>query len=172
MDTDWGITGTFPGDMTQLQSELESIAQNLHSKFPNLTLAFYSSGFYSGYDNGNPHPGSPEPYSYESAFAVRGMIEDQLNGLPAMNYNPANGPVMAPWVAWANYDWANGLYARSDRLTWSCQDFTATDLHNSDPEGREKTTNMLLNFFRSDDATVPWFLAPQADATFVASAKP
>jgi Putative Ig domain/Abnormal spindle-like microcephaly-assoc'd, ASPM-SPD-2-Hydin len=160
MDTDPGITGSFPGDMTQLQSELESIAQNLHSKFPNLTLAFYSAGFYAGYDvDQNPHDGTPEPYSYESAFAARGAIQDQLNGDPAMNYNPANGPVMAPWVAWADYDWGNGLLARKDGLVWTCQDFGSMGTHNSDPEGRQKNANPLLNFFRSDDATVPWFLA-------------
>jgi hypothetical protein len=162
MDTDPGITGTFPGDVTQLQSEFESTAQNLHSKFPNLTLAFFSSGFYAGYDvDPNPKDGSPEPYSYESAFAVRGMIQDQLNNVPAMNYNPANGPVMAPWVAWADYDWGDGLLARKDGLVWTCQDFGSAGSHNSTPEGRQKNTNPLLNFFRSDDATVPWFLGTQ-----------
>ena len=61
-----------------------------------------------------------EPYAYESAFAVRGMIQDQINGVAAMNYNPANGPVVAPWVAWGPYIWANGLLARRDGLTWPC----------------------------------------------------
>jgi hypothetical protein len=159
-DTDSSITGTFPGDMVQLQSELESIAQNLHTNFPNLTLAFFSSRFYGAYANGLPFASSPEPYAYESGFAVRNMIQDQLNGVPAMNYNPANGPVMAPWVAWAAYDWANGMVARSDGLAWSCQDFKDNGIHNSNPVGREKDTNLLLNFFRTNDATTPWFLSP------------
>ena len=158
MDIDWGMTGTFPDDMTALQSEYETIAQNLHNKFPNLTMAFFGSRFYGGYVNGTPHPGSPEPYTYESAYAVRGMIEDQINGVAAMNYNLANGPVMAPWVAWADYDWANGLLPRKDRLTWTCQDFGATGIHNSNPQGREKDANLLLNFFRTTDFTTPWFL--------------
>jgi hypothetical protein len=158
--TDSGITGTFPGDMTTLQSEFEGIAQNLHSKFPNLTLAFFTPRFYGGYANGLPHASSPEPYAYESGYAVRGMIQDQLNGLPQMNYNPANGPVMAPWVAWADYDWANGMLPRKDGFAWSCQDFQSNGIHNSNPQGREKDTNPLLNFLRSDDATAPWFLNP------------
>jgi hypothetical protein len=160
MDTDSNITGTFPADMVQLQAEFESIANNLHTQFPNLTLAFFSSRYYAGYSNGQ-ESGSVEPYAYESGYAVRGMIQDQLNGLPQMNYNPANGPVMAPWVAWADYDWGNGMLARKDGLVWTCQDFGATGLHNSKPQGGEKDANMMLNFFRSDDATVPWFLAPQ-----------
>jgi hypothetical protein len=159
LTTDGHLTGTFPDDMTNLQSEYESIAQNLHSFFPNLTIAFYSSRFYGAYGNGQPNDASPEPYAYESGFAVRGMITDQLNGVPSMNYNPANGPVMAPWVAWADYDWANGLRARSDGLAWSCQDFDVGGEHTS-TQGSEKDANLMLNFFRSDDATVPWFLAP------------
>jgi len=157
--TDDSIRGVFPADMVQLQSEYESIAQNLHTLFPKLTLAFYTSRFYAGY--GNPGISSPEPYAYESGFALRGMIDDQLNGVPSMNYNRANGPVKAPWVAWGPYDWANGMLARSDGLAWSCQDFAPNDgEHNSQPQGSEKDANLLLNFFRSDDATAPWFLTP------------
>lgn len=159
-DTDSQLTGTFPSDMVPIQAELEEIAQNLHTFFPNLTIAFYNSRFYGGYSNGLSSPSSPEPYAYESGFAVQGVIADQLNGVPSMNYNPANGPVMAPWVAWTDYDWANGLVARQDGFGWSCQDFQPNGIHNSNPPGREKDTNLLLNFFRSDDATVPWFLNP------------
>jgi hypothetical protein len=152
-------TGTFPADMTKLQGEYESIAENLHTKFPNLKMAFFSSRDYSGYSNGRVQPDDPEPYAYETAFAVRGMIEDQLNGNANLNYNPANGPVMAPWLSWADYDWANGLIPRSDGLVWTCQDFLNDGTHNSLPSGREKDANMLLNFLKTDDATAPWFLA-------------
>ena len=155
-------TGTFPNDMTKLQSEYESIANNLHNKFPNLTMAFFSSRDYSGYSNGRVQPDDPEPYAYETAFAVRGMIEDQLNGNANLNYNPNNGPVTAPWLSWADYDWANGMIPRSDGLVWTCQDYLPDGTHNSLPTGREKDANMLMNFFKTDDATVPWFLAPTA----------
>ena len=153
-------TGTFPNDMAKLESEYESIANNLHNKFPNLTMAFFSSRDYSGYSNGRVQPDDPEPYAYETAFAVRGMIEDQLNGNANLNYNPNNGPVMAPWLSWADYDWANGMIPRSDGLVWTCQDFLNDGTHNSLPTGREKDANMLMNFFKTDDVTMPWFLAP------------
>lgn len=67
---------------------------------------------------------------------------------------------MAPWLAWADYDRANGMTPRSDGLVWGCQDFLYDGTHHSDPEGREKAANLLLNFFRTDDAAAPWFLAP------------
>jgi hypothetical protein len=157
--------GSFPADMTTLQTHLESTAQNLHTLFPNLKMAFFNSREYAGYSNGLPGSGSndPEPYAYESAFAVRGMIQDQINGVAAMNYNPANGPVVAPWVAWGPYTWANGMLPRSDGHVWACQNFEKDGTHTSQPGGgTEKVSNMLMNFMKNDDATAPWFLAPAA----------
>jgi hypothetical protein len=152
--------GTFPSDMVTLQAEYESTAQVLHTLFPNLKLAFYSGREYAAYENGLQHPGDKEPYAYESNFAVRGMIQDQLNGVAAMNYNPANGPVMAPWVAWGPYLWTDGLLARSDGQFWPCHDFKSDGQHPSTAAGgTERNANMLLNFMKTDDATSPWFLA-------------
>jgi hypothetical protein len=151
--------GTFPSDMVKLQAEYESTAQVLHTLFPNLKLAFYSGREYAAYENGLQHPGDKEPYSYESNFAVRGMIQDQLNGVAAMNYNPANGPVMAPWVAWGPYLWTDGLLARGDGQFWPCHDFKSDGQHPStNAGGTERNSNMLLNFMKTDDATSPWFL--------------
>jgi Putative Ig domain/Abnormal spindle-like microcephaly-assoc'd, ASPM-SPD-2-Hydin len=150
-------SGSFPADMTSLQSHLESTAQNLHKLFPNLKLAFFNSREYGGYSNGLPGSGTndPEPYAYESAYAVRGMIQDQINGVSSMSY--AN----APWVAWGPYTWANGLIARGDGLVWTCQNFEADGTHTSQPGGgTEKVANQMMNFFKTTDVTMPWFLAP------------
>jgi len=152
-------TGTFPGDMSKLESEYISIVQNLHNKFPNLKMAFFSTREYAGYANGLKQPDDPETFAYETGFAVQYLMQQQLNGNPALNYNPANGPVMAPWLSWATYDWANGLIPRSDGLSWSCQDFLYDGIHNSLPSGREKNAALLLNYFKTADVTSPWFLA-------------
>jgi hypothetical protein len=152
--------GSFPGDMAVLQSEYETAAQLLHTEFPNLKLVFFSSREYGAYENGLPHGGDKEPFAYESAFAVRGMIQDQLNGLPAMNYDAANGPVVAPWVAWGPYIWADGLIQRGDGLVWPCYYFEPDGQHpSSKTGGSEQDANMLLNFMKTNDATAPWFLA-------------
>ncbi|HSS98549.1 MAG TPA: hypothetical protein VLK33_16045, partial [Terriglobales bacterium] len=152
-------TGTFPQNMVQTQGNLESIAHNLLVKFPNMKLAYFGSRFYAGYSNGTVSPANPEPYAYQNGFAAKWTIQDQLNGAPSMNNNPANGPVMVPWVDWGNYDWANGLLARSDGLVWTCQDMESDGTHPENPIGREKDANLLLNFFKTDDTTTPWFLA-------------
>lgn len=149
-------SGSFPEDMTSLQSHLESTAQNLHTLFPNLKLAFFNSREYGGYSNGLPGSGTndPEPYAYESAYAVRGMIQDQINGVSSMSY--AN----APWVAWGPYTWANGMIARNDGLVWTCQNFEADGTHTSQPGGgTERVANQMMNFFKTTDVTMPWFLA-------------
>lgn len=154
--------GTFPTDMVTLQAHLESIAQNLHTLFPSIKMVFFNSREYGAYSNGLAGSGQndPEPYAYESAFAVRGMIQDQLNGVPAMNYIAANGPVMAPWVAWGPYTWANGLLGRSDGIVWPCANFEADGVHASQSGGgTEKVSNMLMNFLKTSDTSSPWFLA-------------
>jgi hypothetical protein len=151
-------SGTFSASTTQLQGELETIAQILLQKFPNLLLTYISSRYYAGYSNGI-RATDPEPYSYEQAFAVKNVIQDQLDGLPSLNYNPALGPVEAPWLSWGPYTWANGLLPRSDGLVWTCQDLRSDGIHPVLP-GSEKESNLLMNFFRTDVTTVPWFLAP------------
>jgi hypothetical protein len=162
MDVIANPTGSFPSDMSALQTDLERIAQNLHTYFPNLQLAYFTSRYYGGYSYGVRNPADVEPYAYQAAFAVKWAIQDQLNGLPSLNYNPALGPVRAPWMSWAHYDWANGLLPRSDGLVWTCQDIQSDGTHPSNPAGRQKDSNLMMNFFKTDDTTPPWFLAPGA----------
>src|ERR1022692_1698816 len=157
-DVNGGPSGTFPTDMTTLQANFESIARNLLVKFPNIKLAYFSSINYTGYSNGLKNL-SNEPYSYESGFAVKNAIQDQVNGNANLNFDPTKGPVKAPWIDWGPYYWANGLLARSDGLVWSCQDLVADCTHPSNPVGRVKVSTQLLNFLKSDDTASIWFLA-------------
>jgi hypothetical protein len=66
---------------------------------------------------------------------------------------------MAPWMSWGSYDWANGLVGRSDGLIWACTDYK-DGVHPSQPQGREKDANLLLNFMKTDDTARLWFLDP------------
>ena len=157
-DIDPTPSGTFPADMSKLKSEYESIAQNLHSKFPNVKMVYFGGSVYTGYSNGLNNTDS-EPYAYESGFPVKWAIEDQINGAANLNWDPNLGPVMAPWMSWGAYPWANGLLARSDGTVWACPDIKYDGFHPSMPYGREKETNLMLNFFKSDVTTAPWFLA-------------
>jgi len=149
-------SGTYPNDMQNQENDLIAILQDLHTYFPNLQLAYVSSLHYGGYQPSNSYP---EPYTYEFGLAVQNVIADQINGNPALNNNPANGPVMAPLLLWGPYTWSNGLLGRSDGLTWDCQDVTSDGLHPSSL-GRNKEAGLLTTFFKTDPTATPWFLQP------------
>jgi len=157
-DLNGGPAGTFPSDMTKLQGNFESIAQNLLTKFPNIKLAYFSSANYTGYSNGIKNL-SNEPWSYEAGFAVKNAIQDQINGNANLNFDPSKGPVLAPWIDWGPYYWANGMFPRSDGLVWTCQDLQSDGTHPSTVVGRIKVSTQLLNFLKSDDTASVWFLA-------------
>jgi len=161
LDVNGGPSGTFPSDITGLTTDLEDIAQNLLVKFPNIKISYYSSINYTGYSDGVKTL-NPEPYAYENGFAVKNTILDQIDGDPNMNFNPANGKVKAPWIAWGPYYWANGMIPRSDGLVWTCQDSNTDGTHPSNPGGRIKISTQLLNFLKTDDTASIWFLAPGA----------
>jgi hypothetical protein len=146
----------FPADQEDQETDLISILQNLHTYFPNLKLAYLSSPYYGGY--AAQGRGYVEPNPYESGFAFSTVILDQINGDPDLNYNPDNGPIMAPWISWGPYLWANGLNPRSDGLVWSCQDLNPDGTHPSTPLGRDKTAGLVVTFFKTEDTTTLWYL--------------
>jgi len=148
--------GDFPGKALELQSDLETILHNLLFHYPNLRIVFLSSRTRSYlYDRGL----SPEPAAFETGFAVKWLIEAQLNGDPDLNYDPARGPVTAPFLSWGPYLWIDGLNPRSDGMTWTPEDL-AEDCTHPSSSGIGKVEQMLMSFFTTDTLTTPWFLSP------------
>jgi hypothetical protein len=156
-----GPGNTFPKDIGDQENDLANLARNLHTYFPSLKLAYLSSAYYGGYSAS----AYPEPQPYEGGYAFASVIEEQINGNPSLNYDPAKGPVMAPWLSWGPYIWANGLNPRSDGLTWSCQDLASDGTHPSSPQGRDKTAGLIVTNFKSDDTIAPWYFNPVSDPT-------
>lgn len=162
-DTDSIKSGSFPSDMTTMQAEYETMMQDFLSNFPNLKLVYWSSRVYGGFSNGLVDPDDPEPYAFEAGYAVKNAIADQINGAANLNYNPAKGPVLAPWMGWGPYYWSNGMTPNSQGLVWDCQDFSSDGTHPSAPFGQLKVANALLNFLRTDPTATPWYLNHTAD---------
>src|SRR5262249_3844194 len=123
--------------------------------FPNIKFAYMSSRTHAF--TSDPTTLNPEPFAYESGFAVRGAIADQLNGVGNLNFDPTKGPVVAPLLSWGPYLWANGSSPRSDGFTWTLQD-VGSDLTHPSASGIAKVGNMLLAFFKTDPTATPWFL--------------
>jgi hypothetical protein len=150
---DAGPTQGFPAYAKKLHGELTKIVQLLPERFPNLKLAYLSSRTYGGFAT---TPLNPEPYAYESGFSVRWLIEEQIKGEPALNFDAKRGAVRAPWLSWGPYLWANGAAKRSDGFFYEVGDFAKDGTHHS-PAGQDKLGRLLLDFFRSDTTTRPWF---------------
>jgi hypothetical protein len=148
-------TQGFPKYAQTLQEELGNVVRVLPQRFPNVKLVYLSSRTYGGYAKS---PLNPEPYAYESAFSVKWLIEQQLKGDASLNYDSAKGAVKAPWLSWGPYLWANGSTKRADGFTWEEGDATANDGTHESASGQEKVGKLLLEFFKNDATTRPWFV--------------
>ncbi len=147
----------FPRHAQILDSQFVLIARILKQFYPNIKLAYWSSRTYGGYATTTLNP---EPYAYESGFAVKWTITRQIDGDSALSYTEPQP--RAPWLAWGPYLWADGLVPRSDSLIWLCDDFVPSDRTHPSASGRLKVAQMLLRFFKSDSTTRGWFLRPGA----------
>lgn len=160
--------GDFPEKAELLQANLTTIVQELKVRFPNLKMAYLSSRTRSYlYERGL----SPEPAAFETGFAVKWLIEQQINGDPALNFDPAKGEVLAPYLSWGPYLWIDGENARGDGRVWLSTDL-AEDCTHPSRSGNEKVADMLLEFFLTDSTTgwfrtanVPVLAAPSATLT-------
>jgi hypothetical protein len=140
----------------QLRDDLAKVVRVIHSKYPNVRLCYVTSRIYAGYASSTLNP---EPYAYESGFAVKWLIDEQITGVDSLNFDPEQGAVAAPWLSWGPYLWADGLTSRSDGLTWACNAFVENDGTHPSTIGRSIVADSLLSFFRRDETTKPWYLA-------------
>ncbi|OHE89403.1 MAG: hypothetical protein A3G75_08575 [Verrucomicrobia bacterium RIFCSPLOWO2_12_FULL_64_8] len=156
-------TEPFPAHTRKLEADIKTILHLLKEKFPNVRIAYLSSRIYAGYAS---TPLNPEPYAYESAFAVRELILNQIEGGADLNYDPAKGEVRSPLLLWGPYLWADGVTPRkSDGLMWKREDLREDGTHPSATSGRDKVAKLLLAFFKSDPTAKRWFERPPAAGT-------
>lgn len=147
-------------DAYVLLERLGNVVRALKSRYPNLQQVFVTSRIYAGYATSDLNP---EPYAYESAFALKWLIQAQIDQQRLNIVDPHAGNVSyssaaAPWIAWGPYPWADGLRARSDGLTWDRSEFSSDGTHPAQA-GESKVALMLLNFFKTSNYTRCWFLA-------------
>ena len=157
-EADAGPTSGFPKYAQTLRDELRQIVQLMHTRFPNLKIVYLSSRIYGGYAKTGLNP---EPYAYESGFSVRWLVEEQIKGDAALNFDPKKGDVRAPWLSWGPYIWANGTTKNPDGLSYEESDFNSNDGTHPSASGQKKVAEKLLAFFKSDITAEPWFLRPQ-----------
>jgi hypothetical protein len=155
-----GPTTGFPAATLTLMRDLGSVARVLHDEFPNLAIVYLSSRIYAGYATSSLNP---EPYAYESGFAVKWLIEAQITGVDSLNFDPGQGAVESPWLAWGPYLWADGVNPRpGDGLTWVCSDFATSDGTHPATGARIKVTDLLLTFLHQDETAQKWYVVHSA----------
>jgi hypothetical protein len=134
----------FPADAQRLRGDLGAIVQILQQRYPNLQLIYVSSRTYGGYATTTLNP---EPYAYDSGFAVKWLVGDVADGhLKAR-----------PWVGWGPYLWTNGTKGRADGLTWTCDDVRPQDGTHPSADGQRKVADLLVRFFETGPTTKSWF---------------
>jgi hypothetical protein len=154
-------------DAYVLEDRLGGIARALRTRYPNLKQVLYSSRIYAGYASTNLNP---EPYAYESGFAVKWLVEAQIRQMatPGIPPDPIAGDLdydtVAPWIAWGPYLWADGTTVRSDGLTYLCSDFIGDGTHPADG-AIQKVGASLLAFLLTSPVTRPWFAADAGSPT-------
>ena len=157
-----GPTGSFLEAAQVFHDDLRATVINLADHFPNLRMIYLSSRSYSGYTDRN---NNPEPYAHQGAFAVKWLIEEQIDDSdPALSL--AGG---APWMSWGPYLWADGLGADDapggvpgraipdDGMEYACEDFADDGVHPG-LGMRHKVSAQLVEWFTSDPTATPWFL--------------
>lgn len=146
-------------DAYLLVTQMGNIARSLKARYPNVRQAFFSNRIYAGYAVTGLNP---EPYAYESGFAVKWVVQAQVEqmrtGAIDSRAGTLNYDTVAPWIAWGPDLWASGTAARSDGLTYTREDLVSDGTHPSQ-SGQQKVGRLLLDFFKGSDLTSCWFLA-------------
>lgn len=147
-------------DANALALRMADIARALKVRYPNLQQVYISSRIYAGYASTTLNP---EPYAYESGFAVRMVIDAQIaqmaNGTAQAGiYGDLSYERGAPWLAWGAYLWGAGSLTRNDGLTWLPADFMADGTHPAQ-SGIQKVGRLLLDFFKAAPTSQCWFLS-------------
>ncbi|MBA2336877.1 MAG: hypothetical protein H0V96_03790 [Acidimicrobiia bacterium] len=148
----------FPDNVLEYRNELTAALRTIQTKLPNLEVAYLSSRIYGGYAVTSANP---EPNAYQEGFGVKWVIEAQMAGNPLLNADPDQGEVVAPWVAWGPYIWADGTTPRADGLTWDCNEMMNDGVH-PNPSGSAQVAEMLLDSLRADP-TADWFFGEPVD---------
>jgi hypothetical protein len=145
----------FPWEVNYLLEQEKSTVRILQERFPNLKLLYATSRIYAGYAD---MALNPEPHAFETGFAVKWLVADQIGGKPELNYDPAKGAVRAPWIAWGPYLWADGVKGRKDGLQWLPEDVRENDHTHPSAKGCEKVAKLVDAFLKMDPTAAIWYV--------------
>lgn len=150
----------WPSQPIEVGNKYAQLMPILLAKFPNLKQVYLSGFGYGGYADPTKefYDMIVEPSSYWNNWSVKFLVENQINGDPALKFTEPDR--MSPWVAWGPHLWADGLRANNeDHLRWNCESDYKPDgggYHLSD-RGKDKTGKLIYKFFKDSEVAADWF---------------
>ena len=127
----------------------------IKTRFPNAKVCYLASRISGRYATTTLNP---EPYSYWTGWAVKKVIEDQINGDVQLTYSGSGAK--APWMSWGIYMWSDGSTPQTSNpnVFFTCPTDYQNDGTHPSTVGAQKVGGLLLNFFSTDSTCTPWFL--------------
>ena len=169
-DPTTSLTNGASADAYQVLTDFGLAMRAMKKRYPNLKQVFMSNRIYGGYAISTLNP---EPYAYENNFAVKWLIEAQINQIANGTIESHAGDLnyktgVAPWIVWGPNLWASGTTPRSDGLLWNQCDLDPSDYtHPGQPTplppaaptclgAEQKVGTLLLNYFLNSPYAT-WF---------------
>ncbi len=139
--------GPFPQTMQQMQSDLAAVLEHCVKLYPNLRIAYLTT-------DGFRHFTGFEPHVWQEAFAVKWLIEAQIEGKEGTAFQDApDRPRRLPWLSWGLYIWDN---------TWDRSYFT--DGVHPAAKARQIFVTACMKHLRADSVAQPWMFKPAKPA--------
>lgn len=129
----------------------------IKTRYPNVHQTYVAPRDYAGYAKTTL---SPEPYAYETAFAVKWLIQAQITQLATGIIDPLAGDLdlsVAPWLTWGPYLWATST-PRADGLFWTLSHYDPKDGMHFSKSGETKASSWMMSWFSSSPFSTCWLL--------------
>ncbi|MDZ4667477.1 MAG: T9SS type A sorting domain-containing protein [bacterium] len=136
--------------------QYKRIMHEVKNRFPNVKICYFSSRISARYATSTLNP---EPHAYYTGWAIKKVIEDQINGDVQLQFTGATPN--SPWMAWGSYMWSDGSNPQktNPNVFWTCStDFNTSDGTHPSTIGAIKVANLWLTFLSTDSTSTPWFM--------------
>lgn len=152
---------TFINYRDYLVNQLILVCQRILIEYPNVKIIYFGSTTSTQYVLSGYNKFS-EPWSYYLSWAIKNLIERQMNNDPQLEISGPNK--LSPLLSWMKPQYSQGITPNSVGFNWSIDDvlpaYPGVIENGVHPSiiGAQKVANQWLNFFQTDYYTSQWFI--------------
>ncbi len=147
-------TSAFPERANMLVDEFTYLFQQLKIRYPNLQIIYLTGRHTTEYMPNDAKDKHQEPRAYYNGWAMKWLIEQQINGSNELSYKGSSPKV--PLLMWGPYFWTQGSKTRDDGYEFK-PDMVNEDGVHPNANGKSKVANDLLSFWQQDPISQIWF---------------